>query len=237
MSEVYNIYCDESCHLERSDCDSMAIGAVYCQKTEYKKFVDGITEIKKRFNIPAKREIKWTKISPSLVEYYKEIVDFFFSSKGLYFRGLIIPDKKILDHESYSQTHEDWYWKMYYEMLKAIFHNNVTYNIFIDIKDTHSSVRANKLREVLQNTQCDFDGNVVNNVQIVRSHEVGLMQLADIFIGALAYVHRGYDSQQSSSAKIAIIDRIKERSGFSLSKTTYLSEKKFNIFVWESQKK
>lgn len=237
MPEIYNVYCDESCHLEHSECSAMVIGAVYCKKSEYKVFVDGISEIKRKYNIPIKREIKWTKVSPALIDYYKDIVDFFFSSKGLFFRGLVVPDKSILDHQSRKQTHEEWYWKMYYEMLKTIFHRNVTYNIFIDIKDTNSTKRCNKLRDILQHTRSEFDGNTVNNVQIVRSHEVALMQLTDIFIGALAFVNRkDYLLKESSSAKMNLISRIKERTGLTLEKTTYLSERKFNVFIWEPTK-
>lgn len=237
MPDIYNVYCDESCYLEHSESSSMAIGAVYCKKNEYKNFADKISEIKLKHNIPIKREIKWTKISPALIDYYRDIVDFFFSSKGLFFRGLVVPDKSILNHQSRGQTHEEWYWKMYYEMLKTIFYRNVTYNIFIDIKDTNSSKRCNKLKEILQNTKYEFDGGSVNNVQIVRSHEVALMQLTDMFIGALAFVHRkNYPLKEQSLAKLSIISRIKERTGLTLEKTTFLSERKFNIFIWESKK-
>ncbi len=238
MSEVYNIYCDESCHLERSNSPSMVIGAVYCKKNEYKTFVDRIFEIKKRYNISRFREIKWTKISPAQLNYYRDIVEFFFKNEGLFFRALVIPNKNILDHKANQQTHEEWYWKMYYDMLKVIFQRDVTYNIFIDIKDTHSVLRSNNLKKILQHTKYEFDGNVIKNVQIVRSHEVALMQLTDIFIGALTFVHRGgMESESTSSAKKDIVSLIKSKSRCSLKKTTYLSEKKFNIFIWDPSRK
>ena len=33
----YNIYCDESCHLESNNSKYMLIGAVYCPKIKVKK--------------------------------------------------------------------------------------------------------------------------------------------------------------------------------------------------------
>ena len=36
MSEIYNVYCDESCHLEHDDINDMAIGAVWCNQ-RYRK--------------------------------------------------------------------------------------------------------------------------------------------------------------------------------------------------------
>ena len=238
MPVSYNLYCDESCHLENDKSKAMALGAIYCNKLEYRDFIRGISEIKKSYKISLRREIKWEKISPAMLDYYKDIVDFFFSAKGLFFRGLIVPDKGILDHKSRMQTHEDFYWKMYYEMLKPIFSRNTNYNIFIDIKDTHSIERSQMLKRVLQNTRLDFDGNFIDNVQIVRSNDVVLMQLTDLFIGALTFVHRGlYSSEYSSAAKKEVVNRIKERSGLTLEKTTFLFERKFNLLVWESAQK
>ena len=30
MAEVFNVYCDESCHLEHDNIPTMVIGAVWC---------------------------------------------------------------------------------------------------------------------------------------------------------------------------------------------------------------
>ncbi|MEE0877358.1 MAG: hypothetical protein UIH18_08670 [Fibrobacteraceae bacterium] len=60
----------------------------------------------------------------------------------------MIPDKKKLNHQMFNQTHDEWYYKMYFSMLKAMLVPTDTYNIFIDIKDTHSAERAKKLWSV-----------------------------------------------------------------------------------------
>ena len=33
----YNVYCDESCHLQNDGNDIMVIGGVFCSKTKVKK--------------------------------------------------------------------------------------------------------------------------------------------------------------------------------------------------------
>ena len=34
---------------------------------------------------------------------------------------LVVPDKSELAHEQYNQTHDEFYYKMYFDMLKVIF--------------------------------------------------------------------------------------------------------------------
>ena len=35
------------------------------------------------------------------------------------FEHFIIPDKTKLEHELHNQTHDDWYYKMYFDMLNS----------------------------------------------------------------------------------------------------------------------
>ncbi len=54
----------------------------------------------------------------------------------LHFRALIVADKARLNHQQYRQSHDDWYYKMYFSMLKTIFEPDAGYHVYIDIKDT-----------------------------------------------------------------------------------------------------
>jgi hypothetical protein len=69
-------------------------------------------------------------------------------------------------------------------------------------------------------------------VQQIKSHEVELLPLADLLIGAIGYYQRGL---QTNSGKMAIIKRIQERSGYSLNNSTLYREDKLNLFVWKSR--
>jgi hypothetical protein len=71
----------------------------------------------------------------------------------------------------------------------------------------------------------------VARVQRVHSHEVEQLQLADLLIGALSYAHRGLTG---SAAKRALIERIRQRSGYRLDRTTLQRENKFNLLIWKS---
>jgi hypothetical protein len=232
MPDSYNLYCDESCHLENDKNSAIAWGAVYCETEKYKEISDRIRSIKKTHGLSCSSEIKWTKVGPAKIDYYLALVDYFFDCTDLFFRGLVVADKSVLNHEAYSQTHEDWYWKMYYTMLIHILPNNRNYRIFLDIKDAHSNKRSGKLKEVLHNSNHDFNHNIVKKLQIIRSHESEIMQLTDLFIGALTYLHRGL---RTSVAKQNLIRRMQGRSKYTLTQTTPGGEQKFNILVWESR--
>ena len=230
--ETINVYCDESCHLENDHKQYMVLGCVFCKEDLVKSISKRIKEIKIDHGVNPTSEIKWTKVSPCKYELYKDIVNFFFDDDSLHFRGVIAP-KDELDHVRFSQTHDDWYYKMYFETLSFIIDPNCRYNIFIDIKDTHSSEKIKHLREILSNDNFDFSHNtVIRNMQPARSNEVQLLQLADILIGAIAFEN---EKTGSSQAKKDIIEIIKSRSSYTLTKTTPIREEKMNLLKWRPQ--
>lgn len=226
---VYNIYCDESCHLEHDHQKVMGLGAVWCPLKERKLISEEIKAINVKHNLHPKFEIKWTKVSLAKIQYYIEILEYFFENNNLHFRGLIIPDKSKLDHSAHNQTHDEWYYKMYFNLLKVILSPDDRYNIYIDIKDTIGRNKVKKLRDVLCNNIFDFSRDIIKKVQQVKSHEINILQLTDLLLGALVYANRG---EFKSAAKAKLVDLLKERTEYSLTKTTLLKENKFNILIW-----
>lgn len=230
---MINIYCDESCHLENDNTDVMVLGGVYCPKDKVKSITREITKIKRKYNLSKYSELKWTKISNSKIDMYNEIIEYFFNCPDLYFRGLVIKEKCDLNHEVFEQSHDEWYYKMYYLMLKKIISKKEQYNIYLDIKDTQGRNKVDKLKDILSNSIYDFDQYHIKKIQIIRSHESSILQIADILIGALGYYTRGLDGSQ---AKINTIEKIKSLYGKDLNKSSSYGEKKFNIFIWSPQK-
>ena len=163
------------------------------------------------------------------IDYYKDVMNYFFDNSDLHFRVLVVPDKSELNHEKYDQTHDQFYYKMYFDMLKTIFAPNSFYNIYIDIKDTIGAKKVEKLHEVLCNNHYDFSRDVIRRVQQVRSEEVELIALADFFTGAISYLFRGLNTSES---KLKLIQKIKEKTGYSLQRSTLYKEDKFNLFIW-----
>lgn len=231
MSTTYNVYCDESCHLENDHQKTMVLGAVWCPKDKVAEVLTRIKEIKKQHGLRADFEVKWTKVSPKKVEFYSHLIDYFFDTTDLHFRCLVIPDKAKLDHVAHNHGHDDFYYKMYFNMLKVIFNPSDKYHIYLDIKDTKGGSKVKKLHTVLCNNMYDFDASIVEKMQITRSEEVGILQLTDLLIGAISHFQRDI---KTSEAKQALIKRIEERSKYSLKKSTLYKEDKFNLFIWQA---
>lgn len=231
MSQVYNIYCDESCHLEHDQQKAMVLGAMWCSSAKVRECNVAIRDIKTRYGLNKRLEIKWTKVSPAKLDFYRALIDYFFDNENLHFRALIVPDKAKLRHEAFNQSHDDWYYKMYFDLLKVILDPSSSYQIFLDIKDTRSASKAAKLHEVLTNSMYDFSRSIVQNLQNVHSHEVELLQLCDLLIGAVSYVNRGLSG---SLAKQDLVNHMRDRSGYKLTWTTLLKEEKVNLFRWKA---
>ncbi len=232
MNEIFNIYCDETCHLENDGIPVMLLGAVVCPELKAREIAIRVKEIKLEFGLPGDFEIKWTKVSQGQLPFYQRIVDYFFDDDDLRFRALLIPNKRALDHGRFAQDHDEWYYKMYFQMLKAIFNESNRYRIYIDIKDTLGVRKIAKLHDVLCHNIYDFDRNIIERLQQIRSPESALLQLADLLIGAVGYHNRGLEG---SRAKRALIDRIKQRTGYTLERSTLVNARKFNLFRWEAQ--
>lgn len=97
----YNIYCDESCHLENDHKHIMVLGAVKCERTNKKQIVNDIRKLKLKHNINKFCEVKWAKVSPSKIEFYKELVNYFFDNKYMMFRAVFI-DKTKINHQKFN---------------------------------------------------------------------------------------------------------------------------------------
>jgi len=208
----------------------MILGAIWCAKEKKQKISKCLRQIKSDFGFAPDFEIKWNKVSPAKVDFYLQLINYFFDDDDIHFRALIVSDKSVLNHEKYNQTHDDFYYKMHFDLLKVILTPSNYYNIYIDIKDTCSQRKVEKLTKVLRTSHYDFDKKILNNIQQIRSHEVELLPLADLLTGAIGYHCRGL---QSNSAKLALIKRIRERSGYSLNNSTLFREDKLNLFFWK----
>ena len=222
--KTYNLYCDESCHLENDGKDYMLIAYISSAYPQVKLYTEQIKELKTRHNFFG--EIKWSKVSRSKYGFYADLVDLFFSTELLY-RAVIVPKARIR-HKDFAQDHDTFYYKMYYQLLHHKMDMLHTYNIYLDIKDTLSARKVGKLREIL-----NVRYNSIRNLQNMHSKESLLLQLTDFLTGALAYNLNVQEKRML--AKTRLIDKIKAHSNLSLVASTPKDHEKFNLFIIELQ--
>jgi len=207
----------------------MVLGALWCFKSKTEDYNLAIAALKAKHGLAPSFEVKWSKAGTGKLAFYEQLLDFFFDTPGLFFRAWVVPDKSILTHAAHQQNHDDWYYKMYFYLLRNIIVADRKYHVYLDIKDTRSRPKLVKLHEVLANAHYDFQREIIAKMQHVHSHDIGLMQLADFLIGAISYNARGF---ATSPAKQALVNRVKTRTGFALDRSTLPSERKFNLCIW-----
>ena len=220
--KTYNIYCDESTHLVHDGHPFMLLGYTSVAYPQIRIAKNEIKAIKAKYIYT--EELKWTNVHDATYKVYAELIDWFFMN-DLEFRAVVV-DKSQIDESRAEYTFNDFYFRMYFQLLhtKVDFQN--TYNIYMDIKDTCSSEKLEVLKRIMSYNSS------INNLQFIRSHESVFIQLADVIIGAINYnlrIERN-DVMGRVTAKRRLIDKIKKHSNISLNSTTPLSRKKFNLF-------
>jgi len=230
---LYNIYCDESFHLPNDDSDIMVLGAIKCPENKKREIFEDIRQIKIKHDISTWAEIKWTKVSNSKIELYKELIDYFFENNNLEFRSIVAKGKDRLDHKKYNGGNYDlWYYKMYFYLLNKLVDLDEHYNIFIDIKDTNGGPRIHKLRDVLSNNIYDMSKEKIKGIYQVNSRESEILQLTDLIIGCISYRNRGLYKKDSNKGKDKLVDHLMDASCRNLLSSTSKYEYKFNLFIW-----
>lgn len=216
----YIYYCDESSHLQNDNKQFMVLGYISVPYNRVKKIKGELKS--KRVLYKNHLEVKWSKLNSWNYPFYADLADYYFDRGDINFRAIIV-DKYRYISERCGDDYDKFYYLMYYQLLIHKLDTLNKYNIYIDIKDDLSSFRIEKLKEIL-----NVHYGLIDNIQHIRSHESDLLQLCDLFIGAIAY-KMNYNPMESIS-KIKFVDKLEKRLGFDICSQTLKSESKFNIF-------
>lgn len=231
VEKKYNIYCDESCHLEHDDSPVMCIGYTKIEHSLYPKIKCDIKAIKLKHKSPT--ELKWNKLSMSRLELYKEVIDYFFNN-DIEFRCVLIKNKQNLDHAKYNKgDHNTFYDKTVYLLLNSATNPiDFNYKVHLDVRETHGKERLNTIEEIFSNKH--RGESPFKNFQHIHSDENELLQLTDLFIGAITYKCRpDFKADNASKVKKLVISYLESKSGYLLDEGTEPWETKFNIFDFQ----
>lgn len=169
-------------------------------------------------------EIKWSKVSPNRREFYVELVDLFFSyGDNLRFRCIVVDTAQInmaLD----DGDGELGFYKFYYQLLHHWILDFNAYRIFCDVKTNRDPKRLPVLERCLAHANLSSS---IDDIQSLPSHEVVLIQLCDLLLGAASSRING--TLNDGTAKAAVVQRLELALGRPLAPTRK-REEKFNIF-------
>ena len=230
---TYNLFVDESCHLERDRIPVMCIGYVKVPQIKYEVLRKQLAALKSRHMTHA--ELKWNKFSESRLPLYRAAVDFFFENP-IDFRCVLIKHKERLRYQDLNRgSHDNFYYKMIYYLLRPN-PPDLKYRIFMDIKDTRGKEKLRKIEEVFTNLHRGESPFI--HFQHLRSNENEFFQLTDLFIGAITFKARGLtEISTSNHSKIDFVNYLEKTAGYSLDEAIPLWETKFNIFDFQPKKR
>lgn len=220
----FDIYCDESCQEVFKDPKAhkyMILGGLWMPldfRDEFKKNIKQYKLEHKYFS-----EIKWNKVAPSSLNFYKSIINYFFTEDNLRFRAITIESSKI-DFVKFSEGDAELnFYKFYYQLIHLWLLDFNVYNIFLDYKINKERSRIKDLKRVLGLSNISSE---IKNVQSLPSKESLGIQLADLLIGSIS---GKFNSELTSKAKIDIINSIEKHLGKPIEPTPKFKEK-FNVF-------
>jgi hypothetical protein len=218
------IFIDESCHLEKDRASVMCIGFIKVQENAYEQIKQDLTAVKRAHRVF--EEVKWSGFSKSRLPLYKDFVDYFFSS-SLEFKCILVKYKERLKEIDLSRgSHENFYYKMIEFLLASNSFKN-EYKVFLDVINSRGRDRINKIRESLT---ANLNNQPFLSFQHLHSHHNIFFEIADLFIGAIAYsARKQVDGLPQNLVKNEFISYLEKASGYSLSEGTELWETKFNI--------
>ncbi|MCF6309617.1 MAG: DUF3800 domain-containing protein [Sulfurimonas sp.] len=222
-----DIYCDESRleFLESVDDGFMVIGSLWLEREKRNSLKNQIKELKEKHNFNV--EIKWTKISYKMLDFYKELVDIFVDYQEFHFFKAIVVDTSKINFEYHQNNSDIGFYKFYYQVLvhkmnTASHHND--YYVYVDDKTNKVYKPLPLLKKVLNNAI--YTGNI-KLIEPRDSFENLFIQYVDVLIGLVSY---GYNTVDMRGAKKEFHDYACEKLDLSLNKSTTKNKQPFNIF-------
>lgn len=219
-----NIYCDESRHTSNGEDPYMVIGAIACPREQKTEIYHAINLLRKKHD--TWKEFGWKTLSPSRKGFYWELLELFCIRKELSFRCLVV-DRNILDHEQYSDGDAELgFYKLYYQMLVHWLQPECAYHLYLDWQQNREQGRFKDLGHVLGKK---LSGRAkIECLEPVGSKEQPLVQLCDLFIGAVGYA---WNDRAGSETKVEFCNALAAGVGLSsLKVSTYRNAPKFNVF-------
>ena len=228
------IYCDESRQdlffNKNSITDNnkyIFIGGVMISKDNRDKIKKEINDLKQKYNLNRKTELKWNRVTTKYINLYKEIIDVYINN-DINFRTISIDSSKLNLKKYHNANPELGFYKFYYQLLNHWLNDNDKFIIYTDIKTYSDPNVLNDLKRCLNNRE---HLNSVEKIYAIESHESVFLQLEDILMGATAY-KKNYGYNGKSNAKVELVKYLEEKLGHPLLPTTK-SASKYNWFeIW-----
>jgi hypothetical protein len=223
----FEVYCDEALPdlftSKNPRCEYLMIGGLWIPSDLRNDVKSKIKDLREKHG--AWGEIKWTKVSPSKLVFYEELVDLFMSyGKEMRFRCIAVAHKEV-NMALHQNDGELGFYKFYYQLLHHWIYDFNEYSVFCDAKTNRDKNRFIDLKKCLGHANLSSD---ITQVQALLSKQVVLIQLSDLLLGMAS--SRINKTLGEDTAKKALVKRLESRLDIHSLQPTPRTEEKFNIF-------
>lgn len=212
-----DIYIDESSQTKHR---FLLLGGIILLSEEVPNFVQAIRTARGT-DLPA-GELKWTKVSLAKLPAYKRVVDVFFArgySRLPHFHSIVV-DTSMQDHRAFNNGNKDLGFNKEVFQLAYKFgrvYGAHRFDVYLDNRS--SGTPTDDLRFMLNRKIANFGDTrdwPYRRVQFRDSKSTDILQIADLFAGAIAYRQNGHHTLDGASpAKTELSAYILKRAGIS----------------------
>lgn len=205
------LFLEESNHLSWSE-KPLVIGGWVVSQSKMREINNDIKEIKLKHGIKPLTEIKWTKIGKNKIECYKELIDYAMNNDSMQLRVLIAKRPQVM-----KLSYKNWYIRLHYSLtLKSPIKIEA---IIADKKGVGNESILNDTIEMSLNQPV---------LEFLNSQESQILQLSDLFLGAIA----SHDFEIESPHKKEIYNKISQYINMGVSTSIISKQSKYNLFYW-----
>ncbi|MFZ3046781.1 MAG: DUF3800 domain-containing protein [Desulfatirhabdiaceae bacterium] len=220
-------YCDEAYpdlfSSENPQARYLLIGGLWLRSDDREQYKADIHKLRDFHKIGG--EFKWTKISPSKINFYKALLGWFCDQgENLRFRCIAIDHKQVDLIHFHQNDQELGFYKFYYQMLHHWIYPFNEYRIYCDFKRNRLCNRLHTLKTCLAHSNLTAS---IDTIQSVRSREAVLIQMADVLVGLVS--GRLNNRLNPDGAKEEVVQHLEKLLGRKIVPTA-LCEKKLNVF-------
>ena len=222
-TQIYNVYCNESLYSTHDGGSVTALGVLVCESSQVRNLSDEVRALKSKHRLKTNFEIKWTKVSPSKMDFYLALVNLVLDDDRLDFHGIVRIDESRVEF-----SRDRFYDELYCQIFDSVLRLRQRYRMYLNVRDTRGGWMIRRLQDMASAAGERY----VERIQQVRSRESELLQAVDLLAGALTYANRGLSG---GVGKEAIIERMRFRLGDQALTSSFAStEFGFNVSIQQS---
>ena len=178
------VFFDETGSLNDKINRFFCLGMVKCMQPFY--LDSRIREIRQKHHFYD--EVKWNTLSKAKFSVIKEIIEAVFETPGIYFSCIVINKDNIKFEEDFGSNPYKAYEVFTEILLKQSIDENEILTVLADFVTTPKNIKFEV--DVKHNLNESLDRLAVGGIHRVDSKGVNIIQIVDLFIGAVVYCYK-----------------------------------------------